>query len=122
MDAIPATFALNAIQAKHAQAIRTGEPVIDREAIRASLGELEFPLYFLDYETFNPAVPLFRGYQPYEHIVFQYSLHKLASPDAEVEHTECLILDKGEPAPKLVSQLLQRPRPDRLSDRLVQER
>ena len=107
VDDIPTTFTLNAIQSKHAQAIRTGEPVIDREAIRASLGELEFPLYFLDYETFNPAVPLFRGYQPYEHIVFQYSLHKLASQDAEVEHSECLILDKGEPAPKLVSQLLQ---------------
>lgn len=106
VDEIPTTFPLNAIQTRHAQAIRTGEAVIDREAIRASLDELKFPLYFLDYETFNPAVPLFRGYQPYEHVVFQYSLHKLASPDTEVEHTECLILDKGEPAPKLVPQLL----------------
>ena len=37
VDDIPAAFPLNAIQTKHAQAIRTGEPVIDREAIRASL-------------------------------------------------------------------------------------
>ena len=104
---IPAAFPLNAIQTKHAQAIRTGEAVIDREAIRSALGELQFPLYFLDYETFNPAVPLFRGYRPYEHNVFQYSLHKLTAPDAEVEHTECLILDHEDPAPKLVSQLLK---------------
>ena len=107
VEEIPTSFPLNAIQTKHARAIRMGEPVIDREAIRASLDEIKFPLYFLDYETFNPAVPLFRGYHPYEHIVFQYSLHKLASPDAEVEHSECLILDKGEPAPKLVTQLLK---------------
>ncbi len=107
VDDIPTTFPLNAIQTRHVQAIRTGEAVIDREAIRASLDELKFPLYFLDYETFNPAIPLFQGYQPYEHVVFQYSLHKLANPEAEVEHTECLILDKGDPAPKLVSQLLK---------------
>jgi hypothetical protein len=107
VDDIPTAFPLNKIQSKHARAFRTGEAVIDREAIRASLGELKFPLYFLDYETFNPAVPLFQGYQPYEHIVFQYSLHKLTNPDAEFEHTECLILDKEEPAPRLISQLLK---------------
>jgi hypothetical protein len=104
---IPETFPLNANQSKHARAMRTGEAFIDRGAIQASLAELQYPLYFLDYETFNPAVPLFKGYRPYEHIVFQYSLHKLARPDAELEHAECLVLDKGEPAPRLVSQLLR---------------
>lgn len=107
VDDIPADFPLNPLQAKHAEAFRSREPVIDRAAIQATLDELTFPLYFLDYETFNPAVPLFPGYRPYEFVVFQYSLHKLTAPDAKIEHSECLILDREDPAPKLVSQLLK---------------
>ena len=103
---IPASFHLNANQTKHAHAIRAGEAIIDRKAIQTSLAELTFPLYFLDYETFNPALPLFQGYRPYEHIVFQYSLHRLNTPDAPVEHMACLILDREEPAPRLVNRLV----------------
>lgn len=106
VDDIPATFPLNPIQSKHAQAFRTGEVLVDREAIRTLMADLTFPLYFLDYETFNPAIPLFAGYHPYEHIVFQYSLHKMTSLDSELEHNERLILTGEDPAPGLVSQLV----------------
>jgi hypothetical protein len=65
---------------------------------------LEYPLYFLDYETFNPAIPLFDGYSPFDHITFQYSLHIL-SKDGDLEHFEYLHTEKTDPIPHLLNSL-----------------
>jgi hypothetical protein len=65
-------------------------PVINREKIAQFLSELSFPLYFLDFESFQPAVPLYDNSSPYEQIVFQYSLHYIITPGAELRHRECL--------------------------------
>ncbi len=78
--------------------------IVDLDAIKAELDSLEFPLYFLDYETYPTAIPPFDGYHPYQHIVFQYSLHILKDKDSKPEHKECLILS-GDPAKELVKSL-----------------
>lgn len=106
IQAVPTTFILNKKQERHVRAVKTNQPLIDARAIRESLSKLEYPLYFLDYETFNPAIPLFPGYRPYEHIVFQYSLHVINTPGADAEHFDCLIADKSDPAPIIVPHLL----------------
>jgi hypothetical protein len=103
---IPATFNLNSKQKKHYQSVKSGQALIDREAIRSALAGLTFPLHFLDYETFNPAVPLFHGYRPYEHIAFQYSLFVLQAPGADPQHYDCLLTDGSDPAPVFVPHLL----------------
>ncbi len=79
---------------------KTKKEIIDLEAIKKELESLTFPLYFLDYETFPTAIPIFNGYHPYQHIVFQYSLH-IVTKDLKVTHKECLILD-GDPAERIV--------------------
>ena len=48
---------------------------VDRIALREWLKELHYPLYFLDYETMMPAVPLYDSTRPYQQIPFQFSLH-----------------------------------------------
>ena len=106
IQAIPDDFNLNIKQQKHVQAVNSGAPVIDEKAIQESLSTLEYPLYFLDYETFNPAIPLFPNYHPYEHIVFQYSLHVINQPGDEPEHFESLITEKRDPAPLIVPHLV----------------
>jgi hypothetical protein len=106
IEDIPTSFNLNIKQRAHVQAVKTNKPVIDPQAIKDSLEALQYPLYFLDYETFNPAVPLFAGYQPYEHIVFQYSLFRVDQAGAEPEHFECLLTKPEDPAPEIVPQLL----------------
>jgi len=63
---------------------------IQHDAVAAELKTLRFPLYFLDYETFNFAVPPLEGFRPYQQFVFQYSLHTLHTPDATLEHSEYL--------------------------------
>lgn len=78
---------------------------IDKEAIKAELGELQYPLYFLDYETFFPAVPLFDGYRPYQQMVFQYSVHVVREPGAEPEHYEYLAEEMADPAQGVASSL-----------------
>jgi hypothetical protein len=106
IEDIPPDFPLSAKQAQIARVIRSGQPEIDVPAIREDLAGLTFPLSFLDYEAFGPALPLFPGYRPYEQVVFQYSLHTLAGPDAEVEHHACLITTHEDPAPALAANLL----------------
>ena len=86
------------------RAYKSKEPIVDIEAIKTELNSLTFPLYFLDYETYPTAIPIFNGYHPYQHIVFQYSLHVLRSPDSELEHYELLVLDE-DPAEKIVDGL-----------------
>ena len=62
---------------------QSGEPIIDRAGIREALQKLSYPLYFLDYETFSPAIPLFDGYSAaYQQMVFHGSLHVLPSRPA----------------------------------------
>ncbi len=107
MKDIPASAALNEKQRRHVRAAQQGKPQMDIPAIRAALAGLTYPLNFLDYETFNPAVPIFPGYHPYEHIVFQYSLHVVDSPEEPARHFDCLITHKQDPAPLIVPQLLK---------------
>lgn len=87
---IPDDFVLTANQQAQVSIEKRGAPHIDQEAIQRSLAELEFPLYFLDYESVNPAIPLIDGVRPHQQMVFQYSLHILDTPDGELRHTEHL--------------------------------
>lgn len=76
---------------------------VNKEMIAAEFERLVYPLYFLDYETFFPAVPIFDGYHPYQHMVFQYSVHVVREPGAQPEHYEYLAEHLTDPAHELVS-------------------
>lgn len=63
---------------------------VDKASICAFLDTLSFPLYFLDFETMQQAVPQFPGAKPYAQIPFQYSLHYIETPGGELKHKEFL--------------------------------
>ena len=65
------------------------EPKIVNEAVKDVLDSLNYPLYFIDYESCNFAIPEFDGTKPYQQIPFQYSLH-IINENGEVEHREFL--------------------------------
>ena len=65
-------------------------------AIKAFLKKLRYPLYHLDFETFQQAVPLYDGLSPYEQIPFQYSLH-IEQEDGTLEHREFLAKEGTDP-------------------------
>lgn len=67
------------------------ERIVDQSALAQWFSKAEFPLYFLDYETYASAVPLVPGSRPQSPIPFQYSLHiKRAPDDLELVHVEYL--------------------------------
>jgi hypothetical protein len=104
---IPDDFALSATQKPYADAVRAGQPHIDRQAIQQFLDALEFPLCFLDYETYPAAIPRFPGHEPYQHMVFQYSLHILDSPQSELRHIEFLSHGDEEPGRAVAAHLVE---------------
>lgn len=78
---------------------------VDREAIEQFMKQLTYPLYFLDFESFAPSVPLYDDSKPYQQIVFQYSLHYLESEDGALQHKEFLAEPEGDPRRALAEQL-----------------
>lgn len=61
---------------------------IDANAIKGFLDTLSYPLYHLDFETFQQAIPEYDGLSPYTQIPFQYSLH--IEQAGALEHREFL--------------------------------
>lgn len=49
-----------------------------------------YPIYFLDFETTQSALPPYVGTKPYQQIPFQYSLHYTEAPGGELKHKEFL--------------------------------
>ena len=78
---VPKNYKLSGKQEIQIEADRTGKPNIDPKAIGKFCNRLQFPLYFFDFETFAPAIPMFEGSSPYQQIPFQYSLHVQDKPD-----------------------------------------
>lgn len=107
IDDIPDDFKLSDNQRRHATAVQTGQPQIDLPAIQEKLSELQFPLYSLDYETYNPARPMHPGYKPYQHMVFQYSLHVLHEAGGELEHYDFVVSNDEDPGRQLAAHLAQ---------------
>ena len=105
MADIPEDFKLSKTQQIQAKAHVTGETQVNKNAIREFLGKLVYPLYFLDFETIAPAVPLYDGSHPYEEIPFQFSLHVVERPGAEPIHHSFL-------APGKTGSQLVDPRPE----------
>ncbi len=84
---------------------KTGQRLINTDKIKDFLDTFEFPLYFLDYETYSSIVPMFDNESPYCDYPFQYSLHILDAPDAELRHTEYLHQSNTCAIPDLVNKL-----------------
>lgn len=64
--------------------------VVDAEAVGEFLDNLWYPLCFLDFETFQEAIPSFDGQRPYEQVTSQFSLHWIDEPGGDLHHTEFL--------------------------------
>ncbi|MCP4254985.1 MAG: DUF2779 domain-containing protein [Candidatus Scalindua sp.] len=83
----------------------SGKPHIEKEPIRQFLNNLEYPLYYLDFETFSGAIPLFDGTRPYQQIPFQFSLHVVDIENATPRHYSFLADAEGDPRAEFVASL-----------------
>ena len=62
---------------------RPNEAYVDKVAIKEFLNELTYPIYSLDFETYQAVIPEYDGIATYEQVPFQYSLHIVESPETE---------------------------------------
>lgn len=85
-----------------------GVDYVDKQAIKAFLEPIKYPIYFFDFETYNLPIPQFNGIHPYQQIPFQYSIHVLTGNDDKVlEKHDYLANVTGDPRAELVKCLLQ---------------
>ena len=98
---------LNKAQRQQVDATLNEKDSTDSEAVSAFLDTLWYPLYHLDFETFNTAIPKFDGTRPYQQVPFQYSLHVQHEAGAEPEHYEFLAEPDVDPRRQLIEQLLE---------------
>ncbi len=96
---------LTPVQLIHQAVVVSGHEHFDKIAVRRWLDSLTYPLWHLDFETMNPAVPLFDGTRPYQRIPFQFSLHRQDSPGADPRHLEYLAETPQDPRPNLLEAL-----------------
>jgi hypothetical protein len=102
---IPDHFWLTPNQEIQRRAAVTGQPHVDRPALSAFLGQLEYPVSFMDFETFGTAIPLFDGVRPYQQVPFQFSLHVVRSAGAAPYHFGFLAEGRDDPRPEFMRRL-----------------
>ena len=101
---IPEDFLLTERQRRACTSVQTGQPWFSAE-LGKELESLKYPLYFMDFESVNPAIPRFVGMRPYQQIPFQWSVHVLREPGAEPEHYEFLAMDATDPQREFIGSL-----------------
>ena len=98
----------------------------DQDALDEFVDDLAYPLYFMDFETIQFAVPRYDESRPYQQIPFQYSLHVQASSEIarwrnsenngkkegekadDLAHYEFLGTPPEDPRPEFIESLLAR--------------
>ncbi len=85
---------------------KSKETFINKEKIKEFVYTLTYPIYHLDFETFQQAIPEFKGISPYQQIPFQYSLH-IEHLDGMLEHKEYLAQDGIDPREEIAKRLYE---------------
>lgn len=107
LEEIPENWPLTPSQKIQVEAVKGGRTFTNPPAIRMFLDAIEFPLHFLDFETYQTALPLHPGTRPYQMIPFQFSLHIMDTPDAEPRHESYLAEAGVDPRKEILSRLKQ---------------
>ena len=102
---LPEDISVTAKQAVQLRAVRSGRAQVDRDALREFLDGLEYPLYFLDFETINPAIPVWDQTRPYQQVPFQFSLHIVNKPGGKPDHHAFLADGTADPRPEILARL-----------------
>lgn len=82
------------------------EDYYNKENIDKFLDTLTYPLYFLDFETCQEAIPSINGCNPYKQIPFQYSLH-IMDNEGNLKHKEFLADGRRDPRKQLAEKLIK---------------
>ena len=78
---------------------------VNKKMIKNFLDTLSYPIYHLDFESYQEAIPSYDGIRPYMQIPFQYSLH-IEDKNGNIEHKEFLASGTGDSRRELALKLI----------------
>jgi hypothetical protein len=90
MKELPPHYELTLGQKNQVRAHLTQDVYVDFVRLKQFLGTLHYPLCFLDFESAQSAIPLFKGSKPFEQTPFQFSLHIQLAPDEPLQYVSFL--------------------------------
>jgi len=102
---VPATLLKKPLHLRIWRATKTGRAELDSAAAQ-ELRKLEYPRYYLDFETLNPLVPVWAGTSPMQTIPFQWSCH-VEHKDGTLQHQEFLADGPRDPRAELAKTLIK---------------
>lgn len=106
LDHVPHDYALSKSVSHQLAHYRSGEPSVNQPAIQEFLTHIQYPVYFLDFETVWPTVPEFNGTFPFQQIPFQFSLHVQRLAGEPIEHYEFLGDGMSDPRELLAHEMI----------------
>lgn len=96
---------LNRLQQRQVDAVKANAAYVSKD-LRAELEKIEAPVSYLDFETIMPAIPIFDGDSPYQHIPAQFSCH-VENENGDLTHFEWIAIDSSDPRIGMVDKLLE---------------
>ena len=79
--------------------VKNGEHHTDKKELTKFIDGLKYPLYFMDFETYTTAIPLYDNLKPYQAIPFQFSVHVIEKSGAKSKHHS--FIASGDKDPRL---------------------
>lgn len=79
---------LNAVQMRVKSATLYGKAYFDRDGAKSALAPYKLPAYFMDFESIQFGVPIWKGTRPYQQICFQFSVHRLSRTGMLIPHSK----------------------------------
>jgi len=104
---IPASVQLTDRQKQYIRCARTGKAEVDRQGLAEYMAELIYPIYYLDFETVNPAIPVLKGTTAYQQWPFQFSCYVQSRKGTGVTYFEFLQDRERDPRLPLIQALLR---------------
>ena len=101
---IPDDFPLSKLQALVRLSVITGKEHVSPN-LETVLSQVSYPIRYLDFESFNPAIPRYAGSRCYDAIPFQFSMH-VEDESGGHSHREFLWTEQGDPRRPLAEALL----------------
>ncbi len=96
---------LNEKQRRVKAATLSGRTYFDQKSALQELAQYKLPAFFMDFETIQFAVPVWKGTRPYQQIPFQFSVHRLART-GKLGQQAFLDLSGGDPSKAFAEALI----------------
>jgi len=101
---LPSDYPLSLVADRQRRSVKAGIIIVEH-GLQNELKKLKRPIAFLDFETIQPAIPVWKGFRPYDQIPVQFSCHVLGKRDS-LKHFKWLADGPKDPRREMAENLL----------------